>query len=155
MVKKEGVRGPDLLLLLIPLVFILDRFVKIYAVDACVGVFCFSRVLNNGAAFGILQGKTLLLILVGVLVLILIASIYRKSSNGVKIALVLIAAGTVSNMYDRVVFGAVIDILSVFGGSSFNIADLSNLFGALILAKVLIKGYSGKKVFKQRKSHKK
>lgn len=145
MTREKGVRGPDLLLLLIPLVFIFDRVVKIYAVDSCAGVFCFSRVLNDGAAFGIFQGKTLFLILVGILVLFLIASIYKKSSQEVKIALVLIAAGTISNMYDRVVFGAVIDVLSVFGGSSFNIADLSNLFGALIIAKILVKDYLIKK----------
>ena len=148
MAREKEVRGPDMLLLLIPLVFIIDRVVKIYAVDSCVGVFCFNRVLNYGAAFGIFQGKTLFLILVGILVLFLIVSIYKKSSQEVKIALVLIAAGTVSNMYDRIVFGAVTDVLSVFGGSSFNIADLSNFFGALILVKVLVKDYFPKKVFK-------
>ncbi|MFC1685994.1 signal peptidase II [Nanoarchaeota archaeon] len=142
MSKKRVRKSPkyeNLLFLIIPLVFILDRVVKIYAKDSCFGVFCFQRALNEGAAFGLLPGKTLLLIVVGVFVLLLILSIYKKSSLEVKIALLLIAAGTLSNMYDRVIYSAVTDVLSVFGSSSFNVADLSNVSGAIILIKSLIK----------------
>ena len=141
MVKKGSkniIRKENLVLLIIPLIFIIDRTVKIYAVNGCFGQFCFSRALNNGAAFGILPGQTVFLILIGILVLLITLSIYKKSSSEIKLGLILIAAGTISNMYDRIFFGSVVDVLSVFSSSSFNLADLSNLFGALILIKFLL-----------------
>jgi len=147
MAKKNVIKGrtENLLWLVIPLVFIFDRVLKIYAQDSCLGVFCFKYALNEGAAFGILQGQTLFLILVAVIVLLLILFIYKESSTEVKLGLLLIAAGTLSNFYDRVVIGAVVDMLSVFGSPSFNLADLSNLGGAILLVKVLIKGSSRKR----------
>ena len=136
--RPKDKRSKNLLLLVIPLIFILDRFIKLAAKDSCLGSFCIQRAVNDGAAFGIFSGQTTFLVIVSVLVLFLIISIYKKSTNDVKFALVFIAAGTISNLYDRVIYGYVIDVLSIFGSSSFNIADLSNVIGALILIKVLV-----------------
>jgi len=143
--RERVYRRPDLLLLIIPLVFIVDRVIKAYAVDSCLGGFCIKRALNDGAAFGIFSGQTLLLVVVGIAVLILIGSVYKKMGATLKLALVLIASGTIANLFDRLVFGHVIDIFSILGSSSFNVADLSNVIGAGILIWVLIKDSIGKK----------
>lgn len=137
--SKVSRRYENLLLLIVPLVFIIDRVIKIYAENGCLGQFCISRAVNDGAAFGILSGQTSLLITVGFIVLVLIVYIYKRSNQNIKLALMLIAAGTLSNLYDRLFYGAVFDVFSIFGSSSFNFADLSNVIGALILLKVLLK----------------
>ncbi len=143
MAKKEAFssgssKGDYLLLTILVIVFIADRLTKLYLADSCFWQFCIKRATNFGAAFGILEGQTLFLILVALAVLIVIASIYRESGRGIKWGLALIAAGTISNLFDRFFYGYVIDLFSVFGSSSFNIADLSNLAGALILVYALI-----------------
>jgi len=94
-----------------------------------------------GAAFGILKGYTSLFIIVAILVLVAIQLIliYKKISLKTKLALTLIAAGTLSNLLDRVLYNHVIDVFSILNSPSFNIADLSNVVGAIMLLSVLLK----------------
>ena len=119
-------------------IFVLDRLFKIYLSDGCLGIFCVKRAVNAGAAFGIFEGWTLLLVLAAIAVLLIIFSLYRSSSRMVRWAFVLIAAGTVSNLADRLLYGHVVDLFSVLGSSSFNLADLSNLAGAVILIYLMV-----------------
>ncbi len=135
---KKAVNNVDLLLWLVPIIFVVDRLIKLFAKDGCFSVFCISRVVNEGAAFGILEGQTVLLIIVGIAVLLLIFWIYKDSDREIKLALILIAAGTIANLFDRGYYSGVIDVFSVFGSSSFNLADLSNFAGAVILVKRLV-----------------
>jgi len=118
----------------------LDRAFKLYLQDSCAWMLCIKRAANYGAALGILEGWIFFLVLAAIAVLILIALLYQGSRRPVKLALALIAAGTVSNLIDRVFYGHVIDLFSVFGSSSFNLADLSNLAGAAILIFFLWRG---------------
>ena len=118
--------------ILIAFVFILDRLSKNFLSDSCFWRFCVSRAVNDGAAFGILSGQTLFLIVVGVGVLMLVAMSYRESNRIGRIGLALIAAGTISNMFDRIFYRYVLDVFTIFGSSSFNLADMSNLFGAIL-----------------------
>lgn len=121
-------------------ILIMDRAFKLYLKDSCMWTLCIKRAANYGAAFGIFEGWTFFLVLAAIAVLILIALLYQGSRRPVKLALTLITAGTVSNLVDRIFYGHVIDLFSIFGSSSFNLADLSNLAGAAILVFFLWRG---------------
>jgi len=159
MKKGAGSGGKSVLAIsILAGIFALDRLFKIYLPDGCLGIFCVRKTLNAGAAFGIFKGWTLLLVLAALVVLGIIASLYRSSGRMARWAFVLIAAGTVSNLVDRLLYGHVVDLFSVLGSSSFNLADLSNLAGAIILIYLMVsdekefsKARKGKKVRKQKK----
>jgi len=128
-------------------VFIIDHFFKTMALQGKCFIFCFNAVFNTGAAFSLLEGFSwarLLLIIVVIIVLILVTFAYFrfvKNSNLLRWALSLIFAGTVSNMLDRMVWGYVVDYIPFFGvnGLTFNIADLANTVGAILLIVFLLK----------------
>lgn len=132
-------RAEYILAAIITAVFILDRLTKLYLEDGCFWKLCIRNEINTGAAFGILPGQTLLLVLVALLVLVVIAIYYRQSDKLTRIGMAFIAAGTIANLFDRLFYGYVLDVFAVFGSSSFNVADLSNLMGALVLVYSLFK----------------
>ncbi|MFH1065818.1 MAG: signal peptidase II [Nanoarchaeota archaeon] len=120
----------------------IDQLVKVLLVGKkyLIGSYGIEYVENNGAAFGILQGWRWALILASVLVLIFIAILYFKEKNKLeKTAFVLIFAGTLGNLIDRVMLGYVRDFIAVGAWPNFNIADSLNVIGALILVYVLVR----------------
>ena len=87
---------------------------------------------NTGAAFGILSGMSIFLILVGFLVIFLIFYFYNDIEC--KLPLILIFAGTLGNVIDRLLFGYVRDFIMVSIWPIFNVADYglhADLFEAL------------------------
>jgi len=132
--KKEGMRDLSLIIGII----IIDRILKMFLIDGCFNVFCIRAVLNRGASFGILEGMTPLLIVVSMIVLVLMGHYYKRTSPKIKLALTFIAAGTLSNLIDRVMYGGVIDLFSIFNSSSFNLADISNLVGGIMLLGIIL-----------------
>lgn len=99
---------------------------------------------NTGAGFGILQGKTVALT---VITLIVIAAIVvylffaLKESEWLRISLVFITAGGIGNIVDRIKFGYVRDFLQFAFWTdfpSFNVADSFVTVGAFMLVVVLI-----------------
>jgi signal peptidase II len=128
-------------------IFALDHALKIFSAQlSCASVFCLKYVVNRGAVFSLLSGFSwtrYLLIAIALIILVLIAFIYFKLKNKsllLKISLPLIFAGTLSNMLDRVVFGYVVDYIPFFSqGLTFNIADLSNFIGVILLLIFLLK----------------
>ena len=109
---------------------------------------------NRGAVFGIGQGQRLAFVLVGVVAVIVVVIAFLRSAahrRSLHVALAMILAGALGNLYDRVMFGMVRDMLWLFpgvklpfgwswpGGSDelypwvFNIADASLLVGLGIL----------------------
>lgn len=94
------------------------------------GFFNLVYVRNPGAAWGILSGHGLILILISVAVLVLLL-VYRRSflqeQFSHKILLGLMVGGIVGNLIDRIRFGWVTDFLDFQFGTyhypSFNIAD--------------------------------
>jgi signal peptidase II len=94
------------------------------------GLFDLRYVRNAGAAWGILQGRSLLLIAFSVVALILLLTGYRRpllKLPGGGVTLGLLCGGIVGNLIDRVRFGYVIDFLDFYLGRShfpaFNVAD--------------------------------
>ena len=96
------------------------------------GFLQFVRVLNNGAAFGILTGKPYLLATVSAVALTVIFAVFlfsRSRQRLFHIALGLFAAGVCGNLYDRIFNGGLVrDFVDVvyWPGKhwpAFNIAD--------------------------------
>ena len=120
----------------------IDQLVKVLLVGKkyLIGSYGIEYVENHGAAFGILQGWRWALIIASVLVLIFIAFLYFKEKNKIeKAAFVLIFAGTLGNLIDRVMLGYVRDFIAIGAWPNFNIADSLNVVGALILVYVLVR----------------
>ena len=106
---------------------------KYALVEGCLWKFCVDQAFNTGASFGILEGMTSLFIVVAAGVLVLMAYFYKKVDSRVRLAFVFIGAGTLGNLLNRVLLGGVLDVLRIWDSSSFNLADLSNLIGGIIL----------------------
>ena len=106
----------------------------------------FNKVSNEGAAFSILNGGRIFFILLGVTVIIYIVKYMLKSINN-KVEILsysLILGGIIGNLFDRIVYGKVVDFISfkIFGYyfPIFNLADSMIVIGAILLIINLIKG---------------
>jgi len=90
---------------------------------------------NEGAAFGILQGRGLLFILMAIIMII--ATIYFIKKYQLPpmahYALGLIVGGALGNLIDRIMYGSVVDFISVGWFPVFNIADSAIVCGGIIL----------------------
>lgn len=113
---------------------IIPKFFSIYYIE------------NTGAAFSILGNKTILLIIISILCLILL----KRYINSLKevtllkiISLGIMLGGIFGNLFDRILYNAVIDYLSfnIFSYSFpvFNLADIGITVGALLLIICLFK----------------
>ena len=95
---------------------------------------------NKGAAFSILTGRRILLILVALIVIgVLIYYVRKNKIEGKvnKIALSLVIGGSIGNLIDRILRGAVVDFLDfkIFGYNYpiFNLADTFIVLGVFLL----------------------
>jgi signal peptidase II len=138
-------------------VFIIDHYLKLLTTtkEGCAWIFCLSKTTNNGAAFSLFSGFNFIIILaiiVALIVLFLTAFFYIKTRwtgknhehpGLVGFAMPLIFAGTLSNMLDRILLGHVVDYLSIglpiLNLTTFNIADLANTAGIILLVIFLFK----------------
>ncbi|MBT3406181.1 signal peptidase II [Candidatus Woesearchaeota archaeon] len=127
-------------LIFTPVLFLLDILSKLYVkyvifdkIKVLGNLFSINYHENLGAGFSILYGKTALLILVSVLAVGFIFYYYRKIPNELGVYVVLILAGILGNLFDRVFFGYVIDFLDFIYWPVFNFADIYITVGALCL----------------------
>ncbi len=101
------------------------------------GFFHITYILNPGAAFGMLQGKTWFFILTSLVVVGAIIFFQYKIPKGERLARVslgMIAGGAVGNLIDRLLNGKVIDFLDFKVWSYiFNFADSMIVIGGIIL----------------------
>lgn len=125
-------------------VFSLDRIIKVLVQSLLSGerlyviknFFYLVYVKNIGAAFSILEGKSILLILIGIIALFVIYNqVNKKGINN--IGYPLLFGGILGNLLDRIIFGYVIDFIGFeFGSYSFpifNIADMAIVLGAVFV----------------------
>lgn len=101
---------------------------------------------NTGAAWSILQDKTVTLIVISLVILILVYSMsfsYEDSKIN-DMAFGLLFGGIVGNLVDRIFYGFVRDFIdiNIFGYNFpvFNIADMVIVIGVIILVISTIKG---------------
>ena len=107
--------------------------------------FSFHHVQNSGAAFGIFQGYTPLLIViafVGIALLVYALFIGRFSfleSMASRLAFSLVLGGTAGNLVDRIARGMVTDFIEVGPWPEFNIADSAVVIGTILFAYAVIR----------------
>ncbi len=93
-------------------------------------------VFNTGIAFGLLQGKTNLLIYTTLILILLFLFIFKKERQKkltFLIATGLIFGGAISNLIDRLFLGAVVDYIDFRFWPVFNLSDSCITIGAIIL----------------------
>jgi signal peptidase II len=95
-----------------------------------------THVTNTGAAFGILQGQTLFLMVTTFfgLAAILLYYLYPPMEHGIlRLALGLQLGGAAGNLADRVRLGEVTDFIDIGPWPAFNVADSSIVVGVAII----------------------
>ena len=132
------------------LVIILDQAVKFWVSDTLFGtdvvrfipgVLSLVNVHNDGAAFGFLSGqgaRIYFIIATGVFVILVIIALATNFIRGKlsRWCLVMVAAGGLGNMIDRIIYGYVQDMFKVelFNFAIFNVADVFITVFAILFA---------------------
>ena len=114
------------------------------------GLLDFRLTLNQGAVFGSAQGGRPIFIAVTVIaVVVIVVLVYRSpvQARAYRVGLALILGGAIGNLYDRVRFSAVRDMLHMLPGTKlwpwiFNPADVALVCG---VALVLVVSYLGER----------
>ena len=137
------------ILLIIISIFLLDRFTKVLVINNLTlgeslsvidGFFNITYVNNHGAAFGIMDGKVIFIIIVSVLIFAYLIYEIRKDSHGklITTSISFVIGGLLGNLFDRVVYGHVIDFFdfNFFGYdfAIFNVGDAFIVIGTILLA---------------------
>ncbi|MDK2794356.1 MAG: signal peptidase [Caldanaerobacter sp.] len=137
-------------IVIVAFVVFLDQFTKYLAAKYLMPVgsypvikhfFHLTYVENRGAAFGMLQNKTLFFIVITVVVgIVLIYSMIKLPENSLyNYTLAMILGGAIGNLIDRVRLGYVVDFIDFkFFPAVFNIADSFIVVGAIILGYLMI-----------------
>lgn len=111
------------------------------------GIFELVYVENRGAAFGILQDKRLLFVIITLLVisfLVIYAYKYSHQLTGFsKLTLAMLIGGAAGNLIDRIRYGFVVDFLKVdlirsYNFPVFNIADIFIVISTIFLAYIIL-----------------
>lgn len=100
---------------------------------------------NQGAAFGILQGKSWLFLVGALLVIIVLVVINSRQRQPQSVQLVtgVIVGGALGNLLDRVRFNYVVDFFDLGWWPVFNIADMAIVVGAILLVIMLFRDEKG------------
>lgn len=119
-------------------------------------VLSFSYGENTGASWGLFQGKTTALTVVtaiGMALLFIYLLFNKKESKFLRVCLVMILAGGLGNLYDRIVFGYVRDFIEFefISFPTFNVAD-SFLTVATVLVVVYAIFFLPKEIMKAQKA---
>lgn len=138
------------------LLIVIDQIVKILVINKMAlqqsitiinNFFNITYVRNTGAAWSILSGNVLLLIMISVLALITIYYYLIKDKDLNKIDIVsysMLIGGIIGNLIDRVVHGYVIDYLDFkifnYNFPIFNVADTLIVISIIIIGISLIVG---------------
>ncbi len=96
---------------------------------------------NTGIAFGLFQGGTFLFTIIAGIAVIAIAAYSLRSGEEsllLSVSLGMMLGGAIGNLWDRIVYGAVVDFLSVRASDSlvwptFNLADTFIVIGTGLL----------------------
>ncbi|MBE6138355.1 MAG: signal peptidase II [Firmicutes bacterium] len=141
---------------IISIIILLDQIIKFLvianmnlfdSINVVENFFNITYVRNNGAAWSILSGNTLLLIVISIIALILIYFYFiknQKLNNLENISYSLLIGGTVGNLIDRVFLGYVVDYLDFkifsYNFPVFNLADICIVIGIFLICITLIGG---------------
>lgn len=105
-------------------ILIIDNFIK------------FDYVENQGAAYGIGQGKQIVFILIAIFVVISVIWFVLHINHKHKVifySMAFLLAGTVGNCLDRIFNGYVVDFISIKNFPVFNLADVFIVCSIIII----------------------
>ncbi len=150
--KREGLKKGILYSVIAGLLILADQITKWVitvfvpcgsAVTVIPDFFDISHVLNSGAAWGVLQGRTAILSLITFLACLgMIYLLVVSVKPWLSASLIMILSGALGNLIDRIFRGEVIDFLSFHFGSydfpSFNVADICITCGCILLVIVVV-----------------
>ncbi|WP_461204334.1 signal peptidase II [Clostridium sp. DL1XJH146] len=143
-------------LVIIILGIIIDRITKIWAfnnlrlgddIELIKNFFHLQYLENRGAAFGIMQGKTVFLAIITIIILGGIVYFMFKEMKKTlisRISLSLIISGAIGNLFDRIYYKYVVDFImvhykNIYYFPTFNFADIFVVIGTILLCYSIIK----------------
>lgn len=137
------------------ILILLDQLVKLIisnkvilnnSINIIPDFFSITNVKNIGAAFSILSGNRIFLIIVAFVALYLIYNYFIKDKELKNIEVItycLLISGIIGNLIDRIIFGYVVDyfefVIFNYNFPIFNLADIFIMIGCFLLIIVTIK----------------
>ena len=122
------------------------------SMDVIPGFINFVYIQNTGAAWGMLAGRPVFLIIVSIIILAIYLWFYairlkrlkNNSSITLAVSVGLIAGGCIGNLVDRIAFGYVRDFINFqfMDFPVFNVADIALTVGIIIMVRYFIFIYS-------------
>ena len=97
---------------------------------------------NKGAAFGMLQYKQIVFLVVGFITIAFLINLFLKTNDNItKTSISMVIGWAIGNIIDRLLYGYVVDMFDFSGVWSyiFNFADVCVVLGVGILALAIIR----------------
>ncbi|MBS3145353.1 signal peptidase II [Candidatus Woesearchaeota archaeon] len=112
------------------LIIIADQVTKIFLTTTT----------NTGAAFGLFKDNVFLITVISLIITgAIIYYLIKSNVFVVSLGLSFLLGGAISNLIDRVFLGYVRDFINFLFIPTFNIADMFNVIGALLLVYYLVR----------------
>jgi signal peptidase II len=110
----------------------LDQILKNYFIynSRYYNLISFHLVKNTGISFGLLQGTTILMIIMSFFFLAMLWR-FREEFKDCKLCLIFLAAGTIGNLIDRSLRGFVVDFVDLGWFPVFNLSDALITLGTI------------------------
>ena len=135
---KSFIKATALLTGLIILDQALKTWVIAKGVSKDLGIISINLVTNTGASFGILKGSNTLLAFISMIALGIIMISAEKITRKQTMPVIILTAGIIGNLIDRLFRGFVIDFIDLKFWPVFNIADSLIVIGAAWLGLIII-----------------
>jgi len=119
------------------ILFFIDRISKIYFSKNNFLIFHFFK--NYSGLFGIFNGPNFLFIILSVILLIILVYLSYRKDYKTKLGATLISSGILSNLFDRLFLGYIVDFIDFGFWPIFNLADVFILTGVIILMGAIFK----------------
>lgn len=140
--NTPGKLRPIIAFILIPgvILVLLDQLLKKYFIEHSYyfSLFSLHFVKNTGMSFGLMQDKVIIMIIVSFLFLGILWW-FRNEFKDCKYCLMLLAAGTIGNLIDRIFRGYVVDFFDLGWFPVFNLADAMITLGTAGIIFIFLK----------------
>ncbi|MDF1498230.1 MAG: signal peptidase II [Patescibacteria group bacterium] len=118
-------------------VLFFDQFIKIASLRRIIEIETYS---NYNSLIGLTSTQYVLFLFFFAIILYLKKNVIINSVGNNKIAFFLLITGIISNLFDMIFYGYIVDYITILNLLSFNIADVAICVGAFLLSwKVLQK----------------
>lgn len=145
---KNNKKGNIVIFIFGIILILLDQIIKLLIIHKDIniipGFLRFTYIENKGVAFGMLSSNQNLVIILNSIFLLMVSIYFFKKDDILKkekIALILILSGGLSNLFDRIFRGFIIDYMNIYllDFPIFNLADVFLTVGVIIMLIYLTK----------------